>query len=71
MKLEVNAGPKIFKAASYTSVLFTGMQVFGTNTTENAVDAYSPDTEGTYVGGTRTCYAVKQKFRQKSKEILN
>ena len=54
-----------------TSVLFTGMQVFGTNTTENAVDAYSPDTEGTYVGGTRTCYAVKQKFRQKSKEILN
>jgi len=41
------------------------VQVFGTNTTEDAVDAFSPDTEGTSATGTRTCYADKDNFQPK------
>jgi len=41
------------------------LQVFGTNTTEEAVDTYSPDTDGTSVSGTRTCYADKDNFQPK------
>jgi len=44
---------------------FIGTQVFGTNTTEDAVDAFSPDTEGTSATGTRTCYADKDNFQPK------
>ena len=48
---------------------FIGTQVFGTNTTEDAVDAFSPDTEGTSATGTRTCYAVNILLAKESKLI--
>ena len=35
------------------------LKVFGTNTTDKAVENYEPDVNGNPTGGTRTCYVVQ------------
>ena len=35
------------------------VKVFGTNTTDKAVEKYVPDIKGNATGGARTCYVVQ------------